>query len=128
VLPDVPLGRALSVVAAVSLVTAVATATADRLPLWAGLTGAATFAGAYTAAYVEDPPAFSTDSVTALTSVLLAAAIGFLVVTLVDGSLAHPAGRHRLSPDPGAPSESLDDLFPSPRVDAGAPAPSEPSR
>jgi hypothetical protein len=127
-LPDVPLGRALSVVAAVLLVTAVATATAGRLPLWAGLLGAATFAGAYTAAYVADPPDFATGSVTALTSVLLAAAIGFLVVTLVDGSLANPAGRHRAAPTAGEPSQSIDDLFPSLRAEDGVPAPSEPSR
>jgi hypothetical protein len=127
VLPDVPLGRALAVVSALSLVTAVATATAGRLPLWAGLAGTATFAGAYTAAYVADPPAFATASVTALTSVLLAAAIGFLVVTVVDGSLANPVGRHR-APTAGDPGDGLDALFPSPRADAGAPAPSETSR
>lgn len=128
VLPDVPLGRALSVVAVVALVTAVATATAGRLPLWAGFVGVATFAGAYTAAYVADPPAFATESVTALTSVLLAAAVAFLVVTLVDGSLANPAGRHRAAPTSGDPGPSIDDLFPSARADDGAPAPSEPSR
>jgi hypothetical protein len=128
VLPDVPLGRALSVVAALSLVAAVATATAGRLPLRAGLTGAAAFAGAYTAGYVADPPAFATESVTALTSVLLAAAIGFLVVTLVDGSLANPAGRHRATTAPGGSSDSLDDLFPSPRAEDSAPAQSETSR
>ena len=127
-LPDVPVGRALSVVAVVALVTAVATATAGSLPLWAGLTGAVAFAGAYTADHVADPPAFATQSVTVLTSVLLAAAVGFLVVTLVDGALAHPAGRHRTAPDDGAPTESIDDLFPSPRAADGAPAPSEPSR
>ena len=128
ILPDVPLGRALSVVAVVSLVTAVATATAGRLPLWAGLTGVAAFAGAYTAAQLADPPAFDTEATTALTSVLLAAAIGFFVVVFVDGSFPPLVGRHRAAPAPDEPSTSLDAIFPSPRADDSAPAPSETSR
>lgn len=82
-LPDVPAGRGLAAVVVVALITAAATASADRLPLWSGLLGAAAFAGAYELVFAADPTAFVSESTTAATSVLLATAIGFVVATAV---------------------------------------------
>ena len=92
VLPDIPMGRALAAVVVVSLITAVATATADRLPLWSGLLGAATFVGAYEVVYTTTPANVGSESFTAATSVLLAVAIGFLVSTLAAGLVPAAAG------------------------------------
>jgi hypothetical protein len=49
------------------------------MPLWSGLLGVAAIAGAYEYAFGLDPTAFTSQSVTAATTVLLAAAVGFLV-------------------------------------------------
>ena len=76
-------GRAVAVVVVISVITAVATASADRLPLWTGLLGAAALAGAYELVYAGDPTAFASSSTAAVTSVLLAAALGFVVGTAV---------------------------------------------
>jgi hypothetical protein len=76
VLPDVPLGRAIFVALPVLIVAAAAAATRDRVPLWAGLVGLGTFAAMYHPVFVASPTDFMTQSVTTLTSVLLAAGIG----------------------------------------------------
>jgi hypothetical protein len=49
------------------------------MPLWAGLVGVAAIAGAYEYAFGLDPTAFTSQSMTAATTVLLAAAVGYLV-------------------------------------------------
>lgn len=76
VLPDIPSGRAVFVAVPVVLVTVVAVATRDRVPLWAGLAGAATFGAAYHPVFVASPTDFAAQSVATMTSVLLASAIG----------------------------------------------------
>jgi hypothetical protein len=90
VLPDIPAGRAIAAAAVVLLVTAVAVASNGRAPLWAGLLGVGAFAGAYETTFTATPTAFQTESVTALTTVLLAAGFGYLVAVLVRES--EPAG------------------------------------
>jgi hypothetical protein len=82
-LPDIPAGRAIAAVVVVGLVTAVATTTAGRLPLWAGLLGAATLLGSYETTFAADPAAFVEQSMTAATTVLLTAALGFLVASVL---------------------------------------------
>jgi hypothetical protein len=82
-LPDIPLGRALAAVVVVSLITAVAVATMDRLPLWSGLVGAGLLIGAYETTYVATPSAFTGESSVAANGVLFAAAFGFVVTTAV---------------------------------------------
>ncbi len=82
-LPDIPMGRAIAAFVVVALVTAVAVATNERLPLWAGLLGAGLFAGAYETTFTITPTAFETESVTAATTVLLAAAVGYLLAVVV---------------------------------------------
>lgn len=81
-LPDTGLGRALAAVVTVSIITAVATATAERAPLWAGLLGAATLTGAF-AVITAGAIGTSTAAVTAATSSLLAAAVALTATTLL---------------------------------------------
>lgn len=76
VLPDVPLGRALFLVIPLVVVAAVAGATRDRLPLWAGLAGFGMFGAAYHPVFAASPSDFLSQSIATLTTVLLAAGIG----------------------------------------------------
>lgn len=92
-LPDIPLGRAIAAVIVVGLVTLVATATAGRLPLWTGLLGATALLGAYETTFAANPAAFVQESMTAATTVLVTAAFGFLVASLLQ---ALPAPSPRL--------------------------------
>ena len=119
-LPAIPLGRAIAAMAVVALITAVAVATADRLPLWAGLVGAATMVGAYEATFRATPTDFTAQSFATATTVLLAAGIGFVAlsllperapVTVVESDPVGPAGDDPQSPD-GAPTSRVGvDLF-----------------
>ena len=78
-LPDTGGGRALAAFIVIILLTGVCAATLGWMPLWSGLLGIAAIAGAYEYAFGLDPTAFTSQSVTAATTVLLAAAVGFLV-------------------------------------------------
>jgi hypothetical protein len=88
VLPDIPMGRAIAVVIVVSIVTAIATATANRLPLWAGFVGIATLLGSYETTFAATPTSFVSDSMTAVTTSLLAVSLGFIVSVLAGGTAA----------------------------------------
>jgi hypothetical protein len=88
VLPDIPMGRAIAAVVVVAVVTAVAAATANRLPMWAGFVGVATLLGSYETTFAATPTSFVSDSMTAVTTSLLAAALGFLVAVLASGTAA----------------------------------------
>lgn len=85
VLPDIPMGRAIAAVVVVGVITAVAAATAGRLPLWSGLIGAGALLGAYETTFATTPTAFLSDSMTAATTVLVSAALGLLVATTAEG-------------------------------------------
>jgi hypothetical protein len=76
VLPDLGVSVGISLAIAVLVVTAAAVASVERLPLWAGLTGVAAFAGLYDAAYRASPTDFLAQSTVALTTLLLAVALG----------------------------------------------------
>jgi hypothetical protein len=124
VLPDIPMGRGLAVVVVISLITAVAAASAERLPMWAGLLGAAVLAGAYEVVYTASPSDFTAESTIAVTSVLLAAAFGFVVGATVPTAVATAtASGPRRGPredavaDDDGSTTSLDKLMnvPSPR-------------
>ncbi len=78
-LPDTGGGRALAAFLVIVLLTGACAATLGWLPLWSGLLGVAAIAGAYEYAFGIDPTAFTSQAVTAATTVLLAAAVGFLV-------------------------------------------------
>lgn len=87
-LPDIPMGRAIAAVVVVSLITAVATASANRLPMWAGFLGAATLLGSYESTFAATPTGFVSDSMTAVTTSLLATAVGYLVAVFAGGAAA----------------------------------------
>lgn len=86
-LPDTGLGRAIAAVVTVSVVTAIATATADRAPLWAGLLGAATMTGSFAIVTAGAIPT-TTMAITAATAALLAAAVSLIATTLL--TALHP--------------------------------------
>lgn len=105
VLPDTGSGRAVAAFLVIAVLTGVCAATLGWLPFWSGLVGVAAIAGAYEFAFGIDPTAFTSQSVTAATTVLLAAAVGFLVgavgAAFVGDEDDHP--------------HSLRDAMPSPR-------------
>lgn len=111
VLPDIPMGRAIAAVVVVAVVTAVAVASADRLPLWAGLLGAATLLGSYELTFAATPTSFVSDSMTAVTTSLLAASFGFLVTVVL-----HEIGSPRATAM--EQSDVVDAALPAPRVAA----------
>lgn len=97
VLPDLTVSPGVALAAAVLIVTAIAAASADRLPLWAAAAGVAAFSGVYEAAFVASPTLFVSQSVVALTTFLAAGAVGAFVglaartFVLGDGEVADVA-------------------------------------
>ncbi len=83
VLPDTDAGRAVAVFIALIACVLVAVATMRAVPLWSTLVGAAALVGAYETAYTAAPSQFLAESPTAVTTVLLAAAMGHLAATLL---------------------------------------------
>ena len=79
-LPDTTAGRGVAVAAVLLLCLGLTLALQGRLPLWAVLLGAGSFAGAYEFTYAAAPPEILDTSVTTATTLLLTAAIGFLSV------------------------------------------------
>src|SRR5690349_3907394 len=82
-LPDTAVGRAIAAALVVLAVSAVAALTLGRLPLWAGLLGVASMVAAYEATFAEAGSAFWSDSTTAVTTLALAAGVGFLATSLM---------------------------------------------
>jgi hypothetical protein len=108
-LPDVPAGEALALIVVVILVTAMAVLSGGRLPLWAGLLGAAALFGAYEELYVAAPYNFLSQSVIVVSSLLVPVAMGFLVgvvsATLWGADASDGAGWSEAPPD--TPSSGL---------------------
>lgn len=127
-LPDIPLGRALTAVLVISLVTAVATATADRIPLWSGLVGIGALVGAYETAYLASPSDVAADSAVAATSVLLAAAFGFAATTVAAVFTSRPAAAPAPAHAAVEPLAPAGTPLPGPRVADDVPTPSETTR
>jgi hypothetical protein len=116
VLPDTGSGRAVAAFLVIAVLTGICAATLGWLPLWSGLLGVAAIAGAYEFAFGIDPTAFTTQSVTAASTVLLAASVGFLVgavgsafVPDEDGVGHTPREASRTEPDsqPGAENSGI---------------------
>lgn len=140
-LPDTDLGRGVAAVLVLSVVTAVAVASADRVPLWAGLVGVAAMAGAYEAGFTAAPSDVVSASGTAATSVLLAVVVGFVVTNLIVSAPVTASG-HAPAHAAGDELQSTrgDDSFlesalpgsttsvPGPRVATDVPTTSETSR
>lgn len=87
-LPDTVGGRAVTVVLVLALCTVVAATTLGRLPLWTTLVGVAAMVGSYEEAYAAAPSQFLDTSLSAATTVLLAAALGFVTSALLGETLA----------------------------------------
>jgi hypothetical protein len=96
ILPDSTSGRAVAAFV-VMLACAVACALSfGRMPLWSALVGAAAIVGAYEETYTNSPSEFLAQSPTAATTVLLTAAMGFLVTSWLTAaaSWSESPGRH----------------------------------
>lgn len=94
-LPDTTGGHAVSLALVIALCLALVLAVRHRVSLWTTLTGAACLAGGYETVYAAAPAEVLDTSVTAVTTVLLTVAVGFLAAS---------AGTSP-SPAPGAPGE-----------------------
>lgn len=86
-LPDTDAGRAVAVFVVLALCTLAAAATAGRLPLWSLLIGVAAMVGSYEEAYAASPSMFLDTSPSAATTVLLAAAVGYVAAALIGESI-----------------------------------------
>jgi hypothetical protein len=105
VLPDVPSGEAIALVIVVALLTLMAVLTGGRLPLWAGLLGGAALFGSYEELYVAAPYNFLSQSVVAVSSMLVPVSLGFLVGVVSSSLWGEEASD---GPVPGgSPSEGL---------------------
>ncbi|TDE07408.1 hypothetical protein [Jiangella asiatica] len=86
-LPDTSAGRGVAAMLVVLACLLVAFLTSGRLPLWSLLIGAAAVVGAYEVPYTAAPPEFAQTSPTSLTTVLLAAAFGFLATVFLGNQI-----------------------------------------
>ncbi len=82
VLPDSTSGRAVAVLAVVLGCLLVHLASRHTVPPWSALVGVAAMVGAYEETYTAAPSQFVDQSMSAATTVLLTAAIGYLVSAL----------------------------------------------
>lgn len=82
-LPDTSGGRAVAAFLMLGLCVGIVAVSLGRIPLWSTLLGAAALFGVYEAAFAAAPPEVADTSVTAVTSLLITAAIGFLAASLV---------------------------------------------
>ncbi len=85
-LPDSAAGRAIVVVAVIVVITVVCGLAGGRLPFWAGLLGACALTGAYESGYVAAPYNFLSESIGALSALLVPVALGFLVAVLTSAT------------------------------------------
>jgi hypothetical protein len=108
-LPDSVAGRAVSIVLVLGLCVAIAAVSAGRVPLWSTLLGAAALVGAFEHSYSAAPPEVMSTSVSAVTSLLMTAAIGFFAgaLTAPRDRAAVPAGKRSTSDE----THSLDDMM-----------------
>jgi hypothetical protein len=84
VLPQTGVSDAIVVVLGVGILAVIATLSADRAPLWAGLAGYAAFAALYEPLYAANPTLFLVESPVALITVLLAGALGVAIATVAE--------------------------------------------
>ena len=83
VLPDSSTGRAVAAFLVVALCALACAFSSGRLPLWSALLGSAAIVGAYEEIYTNAPSQFISESPEAATTVLLAAAFGYLATSVV---------------------------------------------
>lgn len=97
-LPDTSAGRGVAAMLVVLACLLVAFLASGRLPLWSFLIGAAAVVGAYEVPYTAAPPEFVQTSPTALTTVLLAAAFGFLATVFLGNRIEEDRAEGRPAP------------------------------
>jgi hypothetical protein len=95
-LPDTDGGRAVAFAATFAVVAVVAGVSAGRVSLWSQLLGVVAMTGAYEYTFAANPPLFTTESLTAVTSVLLTVMVGLVVTTATS---ARTAPRHVATED-----------------------------
>jgi hypothetical protein len=88
VLPDAASGRAVAAFLVILVCVVASAASRERLPLWSTLIGAVAIVAAYEESYTNSPSDFLNDSPAAATTVLLAAAMGYLAIAVLGESLA----------------------------------------
>lgn len=111
-LPDSAAGRAVTVAVVIALVTAIAAASANRLPLWSLLVGAAAMAGAYEYTFAAAPPEVASTSLSTATALLVTAGVGYLVIALTAPRPAAPAPTtERAHRSDAAADLTLDDMM-----------------
>jgi hypothetical protein len=112
-LPDSIGGRAVAVGLVIGLCVVVAGLSANRVPLWSALLGAAAMVGAYEYPYSAAPPEVTSTSVTAATALLMTAAVGYLVAVLISPAATDPTiGRPPKAPSgDDSATDKLDDLM-----------------
>lgn len=103
VLPDTAGGRAVAAFLVVLACAGACAVSAGRIPLWSALVGVAALVGAYEQTYTDAPSQLLTQSTSAATTVLLAAALGYLAASLLTGPVAGVEGPGVLAePTPAA--------------------------
>jgi len=95
VFPDSTGGRAVTVLLVLGLCVAVAAASMGRIPLWTTFLGAAAMAGAYEYTFAAAMPEVLTTSPSAATSLLMTAAVGFALVSLLAPREPDTSSTHR---------------------------------
>lgn len=93
VLPDSAGGRAVAVFLVVLACVAVCAASLNRVPIWSSLVGVAAMVGSYEEIYTNAPSQFLRESPGAATTVLLAAALGFLAASILPAQAPADGGR-----------------------------------
>jgi hypothetical protein len=106
-LPDSNSGQVIAVLVVVALITGMVLLSFGRLPMWAGLLGAAALIGAYEELYSAAPYNFISESVVAVSGLLVPVGFGFLV-GVVSSALGGEEDEFEPSPAPLAtPSPGL---------------------
>ncbi len=111
VTPDTSAGRAVAAALIVLLCVGVYAISVGRLPLWAALLGAASFAGAYEYSYTQAATLVLDTSLSSATALLLCVAVGF-VVAAVGAPVPKSGSGAGAAPAAGGPSHAADTSTP----------------
>ncbi|KRF16051.1 hypothetical protein [Nocardioides sp. Soil796] len=113
-MPDTATGRAVALALVIALCVALVLITLNRLPLWGTLVGAAAMAGGYEASYALAPSEVVDTSMTAVTTILITVAVGFLAASLVapvTKSSGNGGLRRQTRPSPGDDEVELNSMM-----------------
>jgi hypothetical protein len=113
-LPDTDAGRAVGLVLTLALATLVVIVGLNRLPLWSVLVGVVAFGGVFGASFAASPGSILTEGPVAMSSVLLAGAIGFALTSLPSATLpTQPTSVQEGSVTPMASAEESEPAQPT---------------